>query len=198
MAHRRSCVCFACSFPAPSFQAALLVLLPDWCCCAGAGSDKWPAQNGGVSVPGLAKRSFLAACLEKSRASSWRVCDATGLTWETPVGSTHASGRYFLPGVEWPECCLIPRWNKFHSFGLCSYQTLLTANFPACNSILKSVAILSEWLLKCFQVVPGLQLYELLHPSQIWISWCFSYFRFLPKTGIFGERILVLVFPFYF
>lgn len=140
-----------------------------------------------------------ALWLESSCARNhWHVCDATSLTWETPVGSTYASGRYFLLVVEWAVCCLIPCWNKFHSFGLCSYQTLLTANFPSCNSVLKNVTMLLKWLLKCFQVVPGLQLYELPHPSQIWISWCFSCFRFLPKAGIFGARILGLVFPFYF
>lgn len=126
-----------------------------------------------------------------------RVCDTTGLTWQTPVGSIHASGRYFLPVVEWAMCCLILGWNKFHSFALCSYQTLLTANFPTCNSILKSIAMLSKWLLKCFQVVPGLQLSELLCLSRIWISWCFLILNFFLKLE-FGARIFVLVFPFLF
>lgn len=193
MTHRHSCVCLAHSYPVPSLQAALLVLLPDWCCCAGGGADRMAAflcQD--------CQNTAFWLCAWRSPVPGANVCDATGLTWETPVGSIQAGGRYFLPVLEWAVCCLILHWNKFHSFGLCSYQTLLTASFPACNPILKSITMLLKWLLKCFQVVPGLQLYEFPHLAQIWISWCFSCFRFLPKVGIFGARILGLVFPFYF
>lgn len=44
--------------------------------------------------------------------------------WETLVASVHASVRCFWPLAAWVVCCLFPHWNKFHSFGSCSYQTL--------------------------------------------------------------------------
>lgn len=182
----------------PSFQAAVLVLLSRLVLLCRHRLWQVACPEWRRSCTRTPKTQLFGCVFGGVLCQKWWVWDATGLTWETPVGSIHASGRYFLPAVEWAMCCLILHCNKFHSFGLCSYQTLLTANFPACNSILKSIPMLLKWLLKCFQVVPGLQLYELPHLSQIWISWCFPCFRFLPKAGIFGARILVLVFPFYF
>lgn len=73
----------------------------------------------------------------------------------------------------------------------------LTASFPTCNCF-EEYSRAFKVSFKCFQVVPSLQACELVHQSEIRISCRFCHFLFLPKGGIFGARILFMVFPFYF
>lgn len=72
----------------------------------------------------------------------------------------------------------------------------LTASFPTCNSILKSITVLSRCLLNVFRLCLACKFASSCISLRSESHFCCSIF--LLRGGIFGARILFMIFPFYF